>query len=124
MSTTVTFDSSAWIEYFAGTKKGKNVKNYIDKKANIFTPSICLMEIKNKYLREGHKYEDRIDYISAISSIIDINKEIALKGAEIKNKHGLYTIDAVIYAASQLIKSTLITGDHHFQKLKNVIILE
>ena len=81
------------------------------------------MEIKNKYLREGHTYEDRIDYISTISSIIDITKEIALKGAEIKNTHGLYTVDAVIYAASQSIKSTLITGDHHFEKLKDVEIL-
>lgn len=121
---TVTFDSSAWIEYFAGTKKGEKVKRYLDRNANIFTPSICLMEIKNKYLREGHKYEDRIDYISTISSIIDINKEIALKGAEIKNKHDLYTVDAVIYAASKFMKSILITKDHHFQKLKNVIILE
>ena len=121
---TMTFDSGAWIEYFAGTKKGEKVKRYLDENANIFTPSICLMEIKNKYLREGYKYEDRIDYISTISSIIDINKEIALKGAEIKNKHGLYTVDAVIYAASKLMKSTLITKDHHFQKLKNVIILE
>jgi toxin FitB len=120
----VTFDSSAWIEYFAGTKKGEDAKRYIDENANIFTPALCLMEIKNKYLREGYKCEDRIDYISTISSIIDINKEIALTGAEIKNKHGLYTVDAVIYAASQFIKSTLITGDHHFEKLKNVEILE
>ena len=123
MNTTVTFDSSAWIEYFAGTEKGEKVKKYIDEKYNISTASICLMEIKNKYLREGHTYEDRIDHISTISSIIDITKEIALKGAEIKNTHGLYTVDAVIYAASQSIKSTLITGDHHFEKLKDVEIL-
>ena len=123
MSTTVTFDSSAWIEYFAGTPKGKKVKKYIDENANIFTPSICLMEIKNKYLREGYKYKARIDFISNISSIIDINKEIALKGAEIKNKHHLYTVDAVIYAASKFKKSTLITGDHHFEKLKDVEII-
>lgn len=120
----VTFDSSAWIEYFAGTSKGKNVKKYLDKNANIFTPSICLMEIKNKYLREGHKYKDRIEFICNISSIIDITREIALNGAEIKNKHGLYTVDAVIYAASQLNKSILLTGDHHFEKLKKVEILE
>jgi predicted nucleic acid-binding protein len=46
-----------------------------------------------------------------------------LKGAEIKNKHGLYTDDAVIYAASLSIRSTLITGDHHFEKLKDVEII-
>ena len=124
MNMTVTFDSSAWIEYFAGTNKGRKVKKYIDENANIFTPSICLMEIKNKYLREGHKYKGRIEFISNISSIIDINKEIALKGAEIKNKHDLYTVDAVIYAASKLNKSILITGDYHFEKLNDVEIIE
>ena len=120
---TVTFDSITWIEYFAGTSKGRKVKKYIDENANIFTPSICLMEIKNKYLREGYKYKERIDFISNISSIIDISKEIALIGAEIKNKHHLYTVDALIYAASKSKKSILITGDHHFEKLKDVEII-
>lgn len=124
MNMTVTFDSSAWIEYFAGTKKGKNVKKYVDDSVNIFTPAICLLKIKNKYIREGHNYKDRIDYICTISSIIDITKEIALQGAEIKQTYGLYTVDALIYAASQIHKSMLVTGDHHFKLLKNVEILE
>lgn len=124
MNTIVTFDSSAWIEYFAGTSKGKKVKKYIDENANIFTPSICLMEIKNKYIREGHKYQERIEYICNISSVIDITKEIALQAADIKNKFDLYTVDALIYAASESKKSILLTGDHHFKNLKNVEILE
>ena len=41
-----------------------------------------------------------------------------------KNKHKLYTIDAIIYAASQLQKSTLLTGDHHFKDLKKVELLQ
>lgn len=124
MITTVTFDSSAWIEYFAGTPKGKIVKKYIDENANIFTPSICLMEIKNKYIREGHKFQEQIEFICNISSIIDISKEIALKGADIKNQFNLYTIDAIIYALSQIKKSILLTSDHHFKDLKNIEVLE
>jgi predicted nucleic acid-binding protein len=52
-----------------------------------------------------------------------IHLEIPLKGAKIKDTYGLCTVDAVIYAAAQSIKSTLITGDHHFEKLKDVEIL-
>jgi predicted nucleic acid-binding protein len=118
------FDSSAWIEYFAGTTKGENVKKYIDENANIFTPSICLMEIKNKYVREGHKFQDQIEFICNISSIIDITKEIALKGADIKKQFNLYAIDAIIYASSQIKKSILLTGDHHFKDFKNVELLK
>ena len=81
------------------------------------------MEIKNKYDREGHEFQDQIDFICDVSTIIDINKDIALKGAEIKQKYKLYTVDALIYAASQLKKAILLTGDHHFKDLKNVKLL-
>jgi len=120
---TVTFDSSAWIEYFAGSGKGRIVKKIVDGNENVFTPSICLMEIKSKYVREGYEFQDRIDFICSRSSIIDITKEIALMGAEMNNKHKLYTVDALIYAASQMQKSTLLTGDSHFKDLKNVKLL-
>lgn len=123
MNMIVTFDSSAWIEYFAGSKKGEIVKEFLDKNENIFTPSMCLMEIKNKYIQEGHEFKDRIDFICNASTIIDISKETALKGAEIKQKYKLYTVDALIYTASQLQKATLLTGDHHFKDLKNVKLL-
>ena len=79
---TAIFDSSAWIEYFAGSKKGKIVKEFLDKNENIFTPAICLMEIKNKYIREGYEFKDRIDFICNVSTINDINK----------NNHNSYTI--------------------------------
>lgn len=120
---TATFDSSAWIEYFAGSEKGMVVKEMIDGLETIFTPSICLMEIKNKYLKEKRKFMSRINFICIKSQIVDINKEMALVAAEIKNRHNLYSVDALIYAVSQSQKSTLLTGDHHFKGLKNVKIL-
>lgn len=124
MNTTVTFDSSAWIEYFAGTEKGSTVKQILDNPTNIITPSICLMEIKNKYLQEKHPYQERIMYICSRSLIIDITKDLALFAADIKQKHGLYTVDALIYATAKQEHSQLLTGDHHFEKLPNVILLE
>jgi len=120
---TVTFDSSAWIEYFAGEKKGKIIKKIVDGTENIATPSICLMEIKNKYLRDGHEFQDRIDFICSRSLIINIDKDIAMNGADIKNIHKLYTVDSLIYSAAQLQKSTLLTGDSHFKDLKGVELL-
>lgn len=120
---TVTFDSSAWIEYFAGTEKGKIVKKYIDENVNILTPSICLMEIKDKYIREDHKFQEQIDFICNISLIVDITKEISLKAAAIQNQFNLYSIDAIIYALSQIKKSSLLTCEQDFMGLKNVKLL-
>lgn len=119
----MTFDSSAWIEYFAGTAKGKIVKKYIDENVNILTPSICLMEIKDKYIREGHKFQEQIDFICNISLIVDITKEISLKAADIQNQFNLYSIDAIIYALSQIKKSSLLTCEKDFMDLKNVELL-
>ena len=123
MITTVTFDSSAWIEYFAGTAKGNIVKKYIDENVNILTPSICLMEIKDKYIREGHEFQEQIDFICNISSIVDITKEISLKAADIQNQFNLYSIDAIIYALSQIKKSSLLTCEKDFMGLKNIELL-
>ena len=119
----VTFDSSAWIEYFSGSKKGKIVKQILEGKDHVFTPSICLMEIKNKYLQEGQKFQDRIDFICKNSSIIDIDQEVALTAADIKNTYKLCTVDALVYTIAQRQKSTLLTGDAHFKDLENVKLL-
>ena len=117
---TVTFDTSAWIEYFAGTELGQIVKGYVDGTDTIYTPTIDLLEIKNKYQREGKKWKNRIRFITERSTIVDITSEIALSAAEIKNKFGLYSIDALIYAATLSNNSKLITKDRHFQDLKKL----
>jgi len=121
---TVTFDSNAWIEYFSGSELGQLVKEYIDNQETIYTPSIVLLEIKNKYQRENRKWKSRIEFIYERSSIIDLDNKIALLGADMKKDHGLYSIDAVIYATARSIKSKLLTKDRHFKGLKNIIILE
>jgi len=120
---TVTFDSSAWIEYFAGSKQGKIVKKYIERLDTIYTPSIAIMEIKSKYQREGKPWQTRIDYICERSIVVKIDTEIALLAADLKKKYGLYSIDALIYAVSLNADTTLLTRDHHFDGLKNTIIL-
>ncbi|UCE75004.1 MAG: PIN domain-containing protein [Methanomassiliicoccales archaeon] len=121
---TVTFDSSAWIEYFSGSDLGRIVKGYVDTAETIYTPTIDLLEIKNKYQREKKKWKSRIDFICDRSSIVDIDTDIALLAADMKKDFGLYSIDAMIYASARMTKSKLLTKDKHFKELKDVVILE
>ena len=86
----------------------------------LYTPSICLTEIKSKYLMEGRDLTERIKLIMERSLIIPIDSEIALLAAEIKQKHGLHTVDAIICAATKQRKLTLVTGDKHFEKLPDI----
>lgn len=113
-------DSFAWIEYFIGSNRGAKVKSYVEGIEPLYTPSICLTEIKSKYLRENKDPTTRLEFIIERSFIIPLDTEIALLAAEIKQKYKLHTIDAIIYATAQHKQLTLVTGDSHFKDLPNV----
>ncbi|NYZ77839.1 type II toxin-antitoxin system VapC family toxin [Candidatus Micrarchaeota archaeon] len=120
---TVTFDSYAWIEYFSGSKKGEKVKEIIDGSGAILTPSVCLLEIKAKYLREGKEHAGRIEFICFRSKIVELNKEIALRAADEKNDKKLHAADAIVYATAMQNNSILLTGDQHLKNLEGVDFL-
>jgi len=119
----VTFDSSAWIEYFSGSELGQIARSYVDGEHEIYTSSISLMEIKSKYQRENMPWNDRIKFIIERSSIVEIDDTLALAAADFRTSSGLHSIDAIIFATSTLTKSRLVTKDGHFKDMKNVIML-
>lgn len=118
-----TLDSFAWIEYFIGSNRGRPVRNHVEQEEPLYTPAVCLTEIKWRYLRDGKDPTERIDLITDRSLIIPIDSEIALSAADVKKRYNLHTIDAIIYASSQFKKTTLISGDQHFKGLPNVEII-
>lgn len=119
----IVFDSYAWLEYFAGTEKGRIVKGIINSKEEILTPSICLSEIKRKYLREKKEYKSRIKFIITRSKIIKIDLEISLLAADLSYKNKLYMIDATVYACAIFVNSDLLTGDKHFKGMNKIRFL-
>jgi predicted nucleic acid-binding protein len=116
-------DSFAWMEYFMGSKRGAKVKDYVEGDEPLYMPSICITEIKSRYLRDQKDPTTRINFIIERSFIIPLDKEIALLAADIKQKHKLHTIDAIIYATSQHKNLTLVTGDQHFKDMPSVKII-
>jgi predicted nucleic acid-binding protein len=119
----IAFDSYAWLEFFAGSEKGKIVARYIESKEEILTPAVCLAEIKRRYLKDKKDYIKRIQFISARSKIIQIDSKIALLSADLSDNFKLYMIDALVYACALITKSKLLTGDQHFKNLENVEML-
>lgn len=117
------FDSFAWIEYFAGTEKGTKVKEIVEELETIYTPAICLTEIKAKYLREKRDPIKRLAFISDRSIILPVDREVALKAGEVKINQKLHTVDALIYACGILKKCEVVTGDPHFENLNEVVYL-
>jgi len=113
-------DSFAWIEYFMGSKRGAKVRDYVEGNEPLYTPSVCLTEVKSRYLMDRKDPATRIELIVDRSFIVPLDKEIALLAADIKQKHKLHTIDAIIYATAQRRDLTLVTGDQHFRGMPNV----
>jgi predicted nucleic acid-binding protein len=113
-------DSFAWIEYFIGSKRGARARNYVEGSEPLYIASICLTEVKSRYLRDKRDPTDTMELIMERSFIVPLNKEIALLAADVKKEHTLHTIDAIVYATAQHKGLTLVTGDQHFADMPNV----
>ncbi len=118
-----TFDSWAWVEYFRGSRPGEAVKEVLEGKEVLFTPSICLTEINAKYLSEGHDPTPRLQFIKSRTSIIEVDASVAEAAADLKLRDRLHTVDAIILASARARKSELVTGDRHFRGTSDVLML-
>jgi predicted nucleic acid-binding protein len=118
-----TFDSWAWVEYFKGSPEGAIVRTIIEGTEVLFTPAICLAEIKAKFIAENKDPEERLQFIKSRTSIIDINSEVAEDAADLKMQHRLHMVDALVLACARACDSELITGDKHFRGVPRVTLL-
>ena len=118
-----TFDSWAWVEYFRGSRAGTAVKGLLEGAEVLFTPAVCLAEIKAKYLRDGHDPTNRLRFIKSRTSIIDVDATMAEHAADLKNLHGLHMVDALVLASAQARDSDLVTGDNHFRGIPRIMML-
>ncbi|TLZ70917.1 MAG: type II toxin-antitoxin system VapC family toxin [Methanobacteriota archaeon] len=118
------FDSWAWIEFFRGSRAGQAVKDMVEGQDILFTPAICLAEIKAKYLSEAKDPAERLSFIKSRTSIVDIDGAVAEEGADLKIQHGLHTVDALVLASARRAGGELVTGDKHFRGISGVFMLE
>jgi len=132
------FDSYAWIEYFLGSKLGEKVLELIERAELIYTPTVVLLEIANKYFREGFSREDVEERINAImrqSLVVPVESDVLLLIGEaqrtlndntrkqrLRSKPSM--VDYYVYALAIKIGAKIVTGDKHFKGLSGVIFLE
>jgi predicted nucleic acid-binding protein len=122
-------DTYAWIEYFIGSKKGEQVKQIIEDKKNIIlTSESCLAEIKGWALRENIDFDKLYAIVRRISSIQCILTQDWLEAALIRNemrkkKKGFGMMDALIVAQQKRMACKVVSGDPHFENLKDAIFI-
>jgi len=118
-------DSWCWIEYFEGTKLGKPVKERIDSNETLFISVINLSEVyKWGLIKKTEKEANEMAHIMLSRCfIIPVEPTTALNAAKtnFEKKWGLG--DSLIYESAKAHKLTLVTGDPHFKKEKDVVYL-
>lgn len=123
-------DTYAWIEYFTGSKNGEKVKKIIEDENNIIiTPECCLAEIKGWAIRENMDFEELYTIIRKVSNIQCILTQDWLEAAAIrselrKTRKGFGMIDALIIAQQKRLGHKVVSGDPHFEHLKDVIYIK
>ena len=123
-------DTYAWVEYFIGSKKGEKVKKIIEDENNvIFTPECCLAEIKGWAIRESMDFEELYSIIRKVSDIeciltLDWLEAATIRSELRKTKKGFGMIDALIISQQKRTGCKVVSGDPHFEHLKDVIFID
>lgn len=110
-------DSSAWLEYFADTKRAKLFAAAIEDTEHLIVPVVTVYEVFKKFLRERGE-SDALQAVSAMRSgqVIELDVSLALEAG----RFNLPLADSLIYATAQRHGATLWTQDEDFDGLADV----
>ncbi|MEE8358885.1 MAG: PIN domain-containing protein [Candidatus Hydrothermarchaeales archaeon] len=120
-------DTSAIIEHFIGSKKGKPVQKTL-KKESCYISILTLAEARRWCLKNGRDYMMWLEMTKKLTTIVNLDEKICEKGADIalkmqqKNK-GFGLMDGLILASARSINQKLMTKDRDFEGLKDVVLI-
>lgn len=114
-------DSSAWLEYFKGTKNAKHFAAAIEDFDNLLIPSIVLYEVFKK-LNQVVGKQDALNALGQMqmAKIIGVHTNAALTAANFSMEHKLAMADALILAIAKQAGATLWTQDADFKGMDGV----
>ena len=120
-------DSFAWVEYFLGSMRGEKVKDFIESKKCV-TPTIVIAELSAKYSNDKTDFTDKLKFIKFNTKVMTLTDEIAelagkIKTQQRKTKKDFGLADSIIYATALLYNAKVISGDPHFEDIKEAIMV-
>ncbi len=118
-------DTSAWIEWLAGSPTGKAISAELPDQASWLVPTVVQLELAKWLTREvGEERADQVIAFTQLCDVIPLDTEIALAAAEACRIHKLATADAIVFATARARNAVLLTCDTHFEGLPGVRLIE
>lgn len=125
------FDTWAWVEYFEGSSVGEHVRELLEGEPIVYTSPMVLAEIRSKYERliDADDARARVDYILENAAVIEHNEQVGREAgrlhSELKQEDpGFGMADAFILAAARSRGIQVLTGDPHFEEVRDGLMLE
>ncbi len=121
---TAFIDSSAWLDYFLGSKNAVPVAQAMESGEKTITSTLNLLEVYYKYLKFfPEEAEEKRVFICSHAEVILPDNAIVLEAARLKNRRGLATVDAVVWATAEKHSARLLTSDKDFKGFKPLELL-
>jgi len=122
-------DSYAWIEYIDGSVAGEKVMKILNENHEIFSLSLIISEVVSRTKRKNMNAETAYKAIISNSKIVQITPEIAKETgifhANIRNKmRDFGLVDSFIYVIAKKLNAKILTGDGHFRKFKEAVMIK
>jgi predicted nucleic acid-binding protein len=115
-------DTSAWIEYLAGSPLGSIIAAELPDRSAWLVPTIIQLELAKWLAREvGEAEADRVIAFTETCVVADLDTATALGAADLCARHRLATADAIVYATARTRGADLLTCDRHFEALPGVV---
>ena len=117
-------DTSAWVEWLAGTALGAQVAEHFPDRPQWIVPPLVQFELSKWLLREvGEEEADQVIAFSQKCVVVSLDTRIALLAAELHREYKLATADAIVYATARHQGADLLTCDAHFEGLPGATLL-
>jgi predicted nucleic acid-binding protein len=121
---TVLVDSSAWIEYFKGTRMSREIELILFSEEELVASSVTVAEVYRYLLVNSSEQADKcIQFLLERSFVIPITTEIAKQTARLQQTHKFSLADAFIMTTARIHDAKILTCDADFKKEPDVIYL-
>lgn len=126
--TALVIDSFAWVEYFRGTRLGRQVDRFVASQ-RCATPTIVLAELADKYAREGiPSLRLDLDEVESRTVLVPLDRPIAEEAGRVKAEARRKTpdfplSDGIVSATAKSLGADVLTGDPHFRGMRGVVFL-